>query len=64
MVEYLTNSRRGNIRRVYLALFPSPAELLLVGIIELVETFNFFWGTIGLLEIRPNLWSNASIVTI
>ena len=64
MVEHLTNSRRGDIRRVHLALFPSLAELLLVSIIELVETFNFFWGAICLLEIYPNLRSDAPIVTI
>ena len=64
LVEHLTNSRWGNIRRVHLAHFPSLAELLLVDIIELVETFNFFWGAICLLDICPNLRSDAPIVTI
>jgi len=64
LVEHLTNSRRGDIRRVHLSLFPSLAELLLVGIIELIESFNFFWGAISLLEICPNLRSDAPIVTI
>jgi hypothetical protein len=64
LVEHLTNSRRGDIRRVHLALFPSLAELLLVGISELVESFNFLWGAIRLLEICPNLRSDAPIVTI